>query len=173
MKSILRATYSTLRNKSLKQKGQGMVEFALTFPILLMLILGIMEFGRLMFTYTSVITAAREAARYGAAAGTIEGGGAFYYQDCNGIRDKAVAIGSIAAIDRVTGIDIQYDNGPGLDNIAATCLPDGTGPNLDLGDRIEVTVTAQFQPAQGLIPIPPLTIRSTVRRTIVTNVEVR
>jgi hypothetical protein len=44
-------------------RAQGMVEFALALPIVLMLMLGVVEFGRLMVTYSSVYTASREAAR--------------------------------------------------------------------------------------------------------------
>jgi len=33
----------------IKNKGQGMVEFAIVFPLLLVLIIGIFEFGRVMF----------------------------------------------------------------------------------------------------------------------------
>ncbi|MBI1880601.1 MAG: pilus assembly protein, partial [Chloroflexi bacterium] len=50
-----------LRNK---QKGQGLVEFALILPLLLLLLVGIVEAGRLIWAFITVQTAAREAARY-------------------------------------------------------------------------------------------------------------
>ena len=40
-----------------------MVEFALAIPFLLVLAMGVIEFGRLMFSYSAVVSAAREAAR--------------------------------------------------------------------------------------------------------------
>ena len=52
-----------------KEDAQGMVEFALILPVLLMMLLGIMEGGRLLFFYSSVTTASREGARYGSAVG--------------------------------------------------------------------------------------------------------
>lgn len=48
-----------------RRKGQSMVEFALVLPMLLTLILGIFDFGRLFFAYTEVANAAREGSRYG------------------------------------------------------------------------------------------------------------
>jgi len=45
-------------------KGQGLVEFALIIPILLLLLTGIFEMGRVIWAYVTVQTAAREAARY-------------------------------------------------------------------------------------------------------------
>lgn len=48
------------------KKGQELVEYALTLPVLLLLVLGIMEFGLAVFAYNSVANAAREGARVGA-----------------------------------------------------------------------------------------------------------
>jgi len=54
-------------------RGQELVEYALTLPVLLLLVLGIMEFGWAIFAYNSVANAAREGARVGAVLdGTIE-----------------------------------------------------------------------------------------------------
>lgn len=47
-----------------RNKGQGLVEFALILPILLMLLLGIIEGARIIWAYVTVQNAAREAARY-------------------------------------------------------------------------------------------------------------
>jgi Flp pilus assembly protein TadG len=52
----------TLRGK----KGAAVVEFALVVPILLLLVIGILEFGRVLHTYLVVVNAAREGARYAA-----------------------------------------------------------------------------------------------------------
>ncbi|MFQ3535131.1 MAG: TadE family protein [Aggregatilineales bacterium] len=48
-----------------RRKGQTLVEFALTLPILLMLIWGIIEFGRIFQAWLTIQNAARAAARYG------------------------------------------------------------------------------------------------------------
>ena len=44
-----------------KERGQGLVEFALILPLFLLLVWGIIEFGRLLVMYTEVSNAAREA----------------------------------------------------------------------------------------------------------------
>jgi hypothetical protein len=46
------------------RKGQGLIEFALIAPFLLLLILGIIEAGLIIFAYATVQIAARDAARY-------------------------------------------------------------------------------------------------------------
>lgn len=45
-------------------RGQALVEFALIAPMLFLLIIGIIELGRLVFFYHTINNAAREGARY-------------------------------------------------------------------------------------------------------------
>jgi hypothetical protein len=47
-----------------KKSGQGLVEFAIALPVLLLLIFGIIEFGRLVFSWLAVQNSARFAMRY-------------------------------------------------------------------------------------------------------------
>jgi Flp pilus assembly protein TadG len=47
------------------QKGQSLVEFALVLPLLLLLICGIVDIGRLMFAYASLNMTTQEAVRLG------------------------------------------------------------------------------------------------------------
>lgn len=155
-----------------KEKAQGMVEFALTLPILLMLFFGIIEFGRLLFFYSVVVTSAREAARYGSAAGYAVGSTA-YYQDCDGIRTAALRVGKLVGIQNTSAdIPIIYDNGPGTSSIGS-CPVLGTGPALDLGDRIIVTVNATFQPIVPIVNVPAITLQSEAKRTILTDVVIK
>ena len=56
------------RQKALKlksQRGQAIVEFALTLPILLILLLGIIEFSLLLYDKAVLTNASREGARVG------------------------------------------------------------------------------------------------------------
>ncbi len=48
-------------------RGQSLVEFALTLPILLLILVGVVDLGRVYYSYMTVINASREGARYGAA----------------------------------------------------------------------------------------------------------
>ncbi|VBB06615.1 Hypothetical protein LUCI_1851 [Lucifera butyrica] len=55
----MRRIVSYIRNN----RGQSMVEFALVLPVFLLLVAGMMEFGRVMNQYLVVTEAAREGAR--------------------------------------------------------------------------------------------------------------
>jgi hypothetical protein len=48
------------------QQGIAMVEFAIALPLLLLLLLGIAEFGRLLYHYNSLLQASRDAGRFAA-----------------------------------------------------------------------------------------------------------
>lgn len=52
-----------LRTKRM-QKGQGLVEFVIILPILALLVIGVLDFGRAFQTYQRVSNAAREGAFY-------------------------------------------------------------------------------------------------------------
>ncbi|OGS70228.1 MAG: hypothetical protein A2Y96_00535 [Firmicutes bacterium RBG_13_65_8] len=59
-------TLTTLRRKIMRnRRGQALVELALVIPVLLALVLGIVEFGRLFSAYMTIQHAAREGARLG------------------------------------------------------------------------------------------------------------
>jgi len=47
-----------------KPRGQALVEFALVFPIFVLLMVGIFDFGRVIWVNDTLSTASREAARY-------------------------------------------------------------------------------------------------------------
>ncbi len=49
-----------------KEDGQELMEFAMTLPILALLVFGIFDLGRVVYFYTAMQNSAREGARYGA-----------------------------------------------------------------------------------------------------------
>ena len=50
-----------------QEKGAELVEFALVLPLLLVLCLGVVEFGRAYYTYNLLTKAVRDGARFGSA----------------------------------------------------------------------------------------------------------
>ncbi len=150
------------------QGGQGLVEFALILPMLLVLLLGIIEVGRLLVINSSLEAASREAARYGAASGRPSGVSKPYYYDNVGIRSAAKRVAVLIGLTDAN-IVISYDHGPG----SSAFTPNTNDENaVTLGDRLIVTVNGSYKPLFGLTAIRPFTIRSVARRTIVKDVEV-
>jgi Flp pilus assembly protein TadG len=52
-----------MRVRRRRSRGQGLVEFALIFPVFMLILFAIFDVGRLVFAYTSITNAAREGAR--------------------------------------------------------------------------------------------------------------
>ncbi len=161
-----------------KTQGQAMVEFALILPILLLMVYGLMETGRLLFIYASTVTAARQAARYGAATGTSDNGMP-YYQDCAGITTAANRLG---IIHRFNQIEISYDGGVDA-NLARQPVSQPPAPGNDTpdcgeyaaaqnGDRVMVTVQTRWEPITPLLPFEGFDITSTSARTILASVPI-
>jgi Flp pilus assembly protein TadG len=157
-----------LRTKR-SQAAQGMVEFALVLPILLLLLLGIIAFGHLFFVYSFTVASSREAARWGAAVGVTDAGKP-RYQDCASIREAARRVGGIIGV-TPAAVSISFDRGPGNDPYA-TCPVGGEGPEVALGDRILVTVDITYQPIVPLVNLPTIPLQGTTARTIIKNLPV-
>lgn len=47
------------------QRGQDLAEYALALPVVLLLVMGILDLGRVVYTYSTVHNAVRDGARYG------------------------------------------------------------------------------------------------------------
>jgi Flp pilus assembly protein TadG len=150
-----------------RQSAQAMIEFALVFPLLVFLLYGILEFGRMLFVYTSVVNASREAARYGASVGNL---GAYRFLDCDGILAAARRNAILNTIDAPDNLTISYDRGPGTSAYANSCATVNES-DVVLGDRINVTVTIPYAP---LMPVnfASFNITSTASRTIIRSVEI-
>lgn len=145
--------------------GQAMVEFALVLPILLLVMFGIIEFGRLFFSYAMVSASSREGARYGEAAEVISAISKPRYLDCAGIRDAAIRIGRFAGITDSSNVEIGYDNG-------LYCDDNPSVSEIHLGDRVVVTTTVTYNPVVPLVNIPAIQLQSVTRRTIIKDVPI-
>jgi hypothetical protein len=163
-----------------KKSAQAMVEFAIALPVLLLLLYGILEAGRLLFLYSTVVTASRQAVRYGATTG--EGNsGVPRYQDCSGIRNAANAVGYLGEFDT---IHLAYDQGVTNANppVPIGRTPYCTGStdsslttNILQGNRtrLVVTVTERFYPiVPKLVPFIERDITSSSARTILFSVPI-
>ena len=65
-----RSTRHARRPSSPRSRGQALVEFALIVPVMLLLLVIAIDFGRLFFSYIQISNAAREGAAYGSHAPT-------------------------------------------------------------------------------------------------------
>ena len=143
-----------------KSSAQAMVEFAIALPILLMLLYGILEAGRLLFIYSSIVTASRQAVRYGSATG-VGTSGVLRYRDCAGIRASAQRADFLNSFDDADihiyhdkGPDPANPGGPGLEKTeyCFTAAPDSTFQPTN-SSRLVVEIAGDFYPIiPSLVP---------------------
>lgn len=162
--------------KNHAQRAQAVVEFMLALPVLLMLLYGIVEVGRLIFIFSSVANASRQAARYGSASGEINN--VAFYEDCEGIRKVANQSAFIITFDK---INITYDRGINPDG---TSIPiEGVDPNpaedscpiavpVRNGDRIIVQVSTTYEPILSILPIDPMEVVSASARSFLISIPI-
>ena len=164
-----------------KNRAQAMVEFSLVLPILLLLIYGLLEVGRLIFIYSSVVSAARQAVRYGATTGILPGqietdpNALRRYNDCAGMRESARRMGFIEAI-ADTDIEVWNDKGEGVSQVSY-CTPGSATdtsftPSTGNISRIRVEVKSQYSPIVPLVPLGSFEISSVSARTVLVSVPI-
>lgn len=151
--------------------GQGLVEFALILPLLLLMMFGIIEFGRMLVIYDGVSNASREAARWGSVVGDSnpsQPGTQYYFLDCSGMRAAARRTAVLTTLNDAD-IAITYEkanSSGGFDQIGACVQDTQPGSSIENGYRVVVTVNAAYAPIAPLLPIPSQTFTFTAARTI-------
>jgi Flp pilus assembly protein TadG len=124
------------------ERGQALVEFALVLPVMLLLLLLAVDFGRLFFTHIAVTNAAREGAFYAAE----------HASDQPFDKDDYEAAAIVAA-ERETNVQAQGGAGV-IDVDAPRCYDPGTDTTIDcaaasnfaggVGNYVEVTARQDF-----------------------------
>jgi hypothetical protein len=173
------------RSAGKKTKAQAMVEFAIVLPLLLLLLYGILEAGRLLFIYSTIVTASRQAVRYGSATGQGITTTFPRYQDCAGIRAAAQKVDFLNSFDD-SDITITYDNGPGVpvttfDGTCDGAVDTGVLPSANNTTRVLVNINGDYLPIiPKLIPFikrsqdntPPNPIKALSARTVLVSVAI-
>jgi Flp pilus assembly protein TadG len=141
-----------MNRKRRSLRAQGLVEFALILPILLLIIIGTIEFARIFFIYVNLANAAREGARYGMV----------NPKDGGGIANSVIDMINLVPADDTT-LNVEYDSGPGTPRISVD--------QVNSGGRVIVTLSYNVRPITPLMdPFIPdgLSLTTENRRTIQT-----
>lgn len=136
-----------------RSAGQGLVEFALVLPMLVLVVMAIIDFSWILLVYTALFSAAREGARYGAV----------NPRDYAGIDLRVRQAASIVSPDAIS-LSIGYDSGPGTGWFTDT----GT---VAAGNRVVVVVTSTVRALTPIIQpvVGELDLLTRAARTIHTT----
>lgn len=133
-----------LRRRRRRRAGQSMVEYAITVPVFLLLLLGMMEFGFAFAHHMTMEYATREGARTGAALGA--GSPPFVCSD-PGNPDNEVDNQIIAAVQRVlTGAGSGVD----IDEVRFIRIFDANASGQPISNRINLWVPGDGPAVDGV-----------------------
>ena len=164
-----------------KKRAQSLTEFALILPLLLFFIMGIIDFGRVLFTYAQASAAIRSALRYA----SVVGYGSAVYLDCDLMRNTASSIFFDQGTPTVTITYTDYDVSPSstFPSSGGNCTGDGVSSNgndnnlstvqksaVSNGDILRISADISVAMMTPFFP-SPLTFTLAGQRTLVTNIS--
>ena len=137
-----------------RTRGQALVEFALVFPLFMLLLFGVIDVGRLVYVYNAISQGAREGSRYGSVAG--------FGDSCALGRDACVLAevqGRMAAVP-VSTVTVTCERQTGLGTVVIANA-DQCNANDFLVVRVDTPV-GLFTPVIAQI-IGPISVRGDAR----------
>ena len=142
-----------MNGKGRRSRGQALVEFALVIPLVILLFMGVFDFGRAVFAYNSLSNAAREGARVAIVDQTVTGG---------------VPVGATEAANQATGLGLVASDVNAVK--VSYLLPDLSGPcaGRSLGCIAEVTVHYKYTAITPIIGsiIGPIDLKASTQLPI-------
>ncbi len=126
---------TTMHSTDRRERGQSLAEFALVFPIFLLLVVAIFDAGRAVFAYNTVTNGAREGGRL-----------AIVNQDPALISTRAIAQTRVAETNAPNVTVAFKRNSPNVDPLAnPDCTP------VTIGCVAVVTFQTTYQPITPLV----------------------
>lgn len=112
------------------------MEFALILPILLFVMMGIVDFGRVLFTFAESSNSLRRALRHG----VIPGYSSLkdQYLDC----DMMATVATSSSFASATDVKIEYVKADGSGSISCPGTGSVTADQLENGDLLSIEVSA-------------------------------
>jgi Flp pilus assembly protein TadG len=131
-----------------QQRGQAIGEFALIIPLLFLMVVALLDFGRIVYVNNALAEGAREGARWGAVQGR-----------------AGTTAGLISVADETKARMTAVPN----PSVTVSCdRLITTTPNCSTGDIIEVTAASVVSPMTPIIGqfIGPVTLTATAKMSI-------
>lgn len=127
-------------------RGQALVEFALVFPVLILVLVAVFDVGRLVFAYNDITNATRTGTRVAIVDQTAN-------RAENAVIDQATSLGLTSA-----DVDVQYLEA----DLSGACSP------LQLGCVADISASFAWQPITPIIGsiIGPITVTAESRMPI-------
>jgi Flp pilus assembly protein TadG len=153
--------------RSTSQRGAALVEMTVAMPVLLLVLVGAADFGRIFFSALAVTQAARAGAEFGA------------YSDANSSNADNIRAAALAAVASDLAVTITFPTAGG-DARTCECATDAgaftttscASPTCGAGEHLikAVTVTASFS-FSAIAPYPGIPRPVVISRTMKMRLE--
>lgn len=137
------------RTAARRGRAQSILEFALVVPLFLLLVFGLIDFARALFTYASLSNGVRELARVAAVSTNWSGNGAI-----NAFNNYVVIAGGVnSSTDSVTVLTADKTCAAQLDTGASSCTS-GISTTYTCSLPLQISTCTLGQPPQdGLVQV--------------------
>jgi Flp pilus assembly protein TadG len=142
------------RSRRTKSRGQSLVEFALVFPLFVLLLSAMVDFGMGLFTYMSVNNAVRDAGRFAATNCTT-------ITCTDAVRARAVAASGNAIRSNEVTVACTKAAGGSVACTKNTSVPPTAQNGAKTGDTVTVTARFTYRMIWPLAYGNPITLTST------------
>lgn len=136
-------------------RGQGLIEFALVFPLMALMLFGIFDFGRAVYAFNTIANAAREGARVAAVnqiqRNETDTSSTFCAKDMP-VENPANAHWSIKACAASSAVSL----GVQISDVTVTYSPPPSSPDLSCTSPLHVGCIASVTVRYTWTPITPM-----------------
>ena len=136
-----------------RSRGTSLIEFSLCAFLLIMVLLSVVEMGRMILLYTTVTNSARAAARYAIVHGSNRTGSGSTGPSGPGANPAEV-------------VQVAKNFASILNTSALTVTVTYPGGNNLVGSLVNVTVSYPYDPLLGYFPLSGVTLRNTSQGVI-------
>ena len=140
-----------------RERGQGLVEFALVFPVLILLFMGIFDFARVIYVFNAVSDAARNGVRE-----------AIVNQSCSAVTAAARKSAPAVDLSPASAVELTVYRTPVVSTVPPPEVCPALAGDYGIGYLAQVRVQTTFTAITPIISqlIGPITMSSTARLPI-------
>jgi Flp pilus assembly protein TadG len=127
------------QSRRFAEQAQGLVEFALVLPLILLVIFGTVDLGRAIYAYNTAGEAARQAARLGIVDQTV-----------SDVQARAISSAPVLGL-RTSDVDVCFKTSGTLQRDCSNPAVDDCSGDLQIGCLAVVVVRASYNPLTPVI----------------------
>jgi Flp pilus assembly protein TadG len=129
------------RRRDRHERGQALVEFALVLPVIVVIVLGLLDLGRAVYSYNTLAQSARQAARV-----------AIVNQVTSAVRSQAIASGATLGL-TAANVDVCFKTGDSTSTDCSSSSGDCPQVTREIGCLAIVRAHVSYAPMTPVVAL--------------------